>query len=100
MAGYKNNSFSNAHWRQRTVDQIYLCGKVQSHGIVSRFTLFEAPTCIQNEGIELLPRRFYPCEHRRNVIRIIDVSLKKKRLLFRSGYVVSDFLLSLPCFDS
>jgi hypothetical protein len=27
MAGYKNNSSSNAHSRQRTVDQIYLCGK-------------------------------------------------------------------------
>jgi len=31
MAGYKNNCFSNAHSQQRTVDQIYLCGKVQSH---------------------------------------------------------------------
>src|SRR5215469_14287710 len=31
MAGYKNNSPSNAHSRQRPVDQIYLCGKVQSH---------------------------------------------------------------------
>jgi hypothetical protein len=28
------------------------------------------------------------------VIGISDVSLKKKRLLFRSGYVVSDFLRS------
>jgi hypothetical protein len=26
---------------QRPVDQIYLCGKVQSHRIVSRFTVFE-----------------------------------------------------------
>jgi hypothetical protein len=31
MAGYKNNSSSNAHSRQRPVDQVYLCGKVQSH---------------------------------------------------------------------
>jgi hypothetical protein len=45
-----------------TVDQIYLCGKVQSRRIVSRFTLFEAATCIQNEEIELLPRRFYPSD--------------------------------------
>jgi hypothetical protein len=30
MAGYKNNSSSNAHERQRTADQIYLCGKIQS----------------------------------------------------------------------
>src|SRR5438067_12016057 len=29
--GYKNKSSSNAHSQQRTVDQIYLCGKVQSH---------------------------------------------------------------------
>jgi hypothetical protein len=41
MAGYKNNSSSNAHSRQRRVDQIYLCGKVQSHRIVSRFNVFE-----------------------------------------------------------
>jgi len=41
MAGYKNNCFSNARSRQRPVDQIYLCGKVQSHRIVSRFTVFE-----------------------------------------------------------
>jgi hypothetical protein len=27
----KNNSSSNARSRQRPVDQIYLCGKVQSH---------------------------------------------------------------------
>jgi hypothetical protein len=31
MAGYKNNSSSNAHSRQRPVEQIYLCGEVQSH---------------------------------------------------------------------
>jgi hypothetical protein len=31
MAGYKNISSSNARSRQRSVDQIYLCGKVQSH---------------------------------------------------------------------
>jgi len=41
MAGYKNNCFSNARSRQRPVDQICLCGKVQSHRIVSRFTVFE-----------------------------------------------------------
>jgi hypothetical protein len=33
--------FLNARSRQRPVDQIYLCGKVQSHRIVSRFTVFE-----------------------------------------------------------
>jgi len=38
MAGYKNNSSSNAHSHLRPVDQIYLYGKVQSHRIVSRFT--------------------------------------------------------------
>jgi hypothetical protein len=27
----QNNSSSNARSRQRSVDQIYLCGKVQSH---------------------------------------------------------------------
>jgi hypothetical protein len=27
--------------RGSAVDQIYLCGKVQSHRIVSRFTVFE-----------------------------------------------------------
>ena len=31
MAAYKNDSSSNARSRQRSVDQIYLCGKVQSH---------------------------------------------------------------------
>jgi len=31
MAGYKNNCFSNARSRQRPVDQICRCGKVQSH---------------------------------------------------------------------
>jgi len=31
MADHKNNSSSNAHSRQRPVDEIYLCGKVQSH---------------------------------------------------------------------
>jgi hypothetical protein len=31
MAGYKNNSSSNAHSRQRPVAQIYRRGKVQSH---------------------------------------------------------------------
>jgi hypothetical protein len=41
MAGYQNNCFSNARSRQRPVDQIYLCGKIQSHRIVSRFTVFE-----------------------------------------------------------
>jgi hypothetical protein len=41
MAGYKNNSSSNAHSRQRPVGQIYLCGEVQSHRMVSRFTVFE-----------------------------------------------------------
>jgi len=33
-------------------------------------------------------------------IGITDVSLKKKRLLFRSGYAVSDSALSVLCFDS
>jgi hypothetical protein len=31
MAGYKNNSSSNAHSLQHRVAQIYLCGEVQSH---------------------------------------------------------------------
>jgi hypothetical protein len=33
--------FLHARSRQRPVNQIYLCGKVQSHRIVSRFTVFE-----------------------------------------------------------
>jgi hypothetical protein len=43
MAGYKNNSSSNAHERQRTVDQIYLCGKVQSHRLGSTLYLVRRP---------------------------------------------------------
>jgi len=31
MAGYKNNSSSNARSRQRPVYQVYLGGNVQSH---------------------------------------------------------------------
>src|SRR5215470_9602406 len=48
MAGYKNNSSSNVALAAAHFDQIYLCGKVQSHRIVSRFISFEALTCIQN----------------------------------------------------
>jgi hypothetical protein len=48
MAGYKHNSSSNIALAAAHFDQIYLCGKVQSHRIVSRFIFFEALTCIQN----------------------------------------------------
>jgi hypothetical protein len=52
MASYKNNCFSNARSRQRPVDQIYLFGKVQSHRIVSRFTVF-APDQNLLSGVHL-----------------------------------------------
>lgn len=35
MTGYKNNSFSNAPSRQWPVDQLYLCGKLQSHATLA-----------------------------------------------------------------